>query len=208
MSTLKPRLVRYLGSLALLVLLAGIISACDEDDPEIILTVSPTRAATGSATPTPAATNTARPSSTATATATPRATNTPAATSAPAAPAGYTTSCAAGYPWGQTLSGPFVCIESPAGVSTLGSTVALSGYAGGSFENSVVIEIRDENDVPIAQQPLTYTAPEIGTPGSWQVTLPMPPGQPSGAAGRIVAFFGSPRDGGILALDSIEVRFP
>lgn len=197
MPTLKPRHVRYLGSLALLVLLAGIISACDEDDPEIILTVSPTRAATGSASSTPAATTTA----------TPRATNTPAATSTPAAPAGYATSCAAGYPWAQTVSGPFVCIESPGG-STLGSTIALSGYAGGSFENSVVIEIRDENDVPIAQQPLTYTAPEIGTPGSWQVTLPMPPGQPSGAAGRIVAFFGSPRGGGILALDSIEVRFP
>lgn len=206
---MNTRPIRYLGGLALLVLLAAFISACDEDDPEIIITVSPTPAAP-SGTATPAATSTLVATSTVAASSTAAATRTPAATStsAPGAPAGYTTSCAAGYPWGQTAAGPFVCIQSPTGGLTLGSTVELSGYAGGSFENSVVIEVRDENDVPLAQRPLTYSSPEVGTPGSWQVTLPVPPGQPSDSPGRIVAFFGSPRDGGIVALDSIEVRFP
>ncbi len=202
----KTGRVRFAGSMALLVLLAAFASACDEDDPEIIVTVSPTPAVTSSVAATPAVTSTSPATSTATSTST--ATVAPTATSTPAGPAGYAASCAAGYPWGQPVTGPFVCIQSPAGVATLGSSVALSGYAGGSFENNVVIEIRDQNDVRLGGQPVTYSAPEVGTPGSWQLTLPVPPGQPSGSPGRIVAFFSSARDGGIVALDSIEVRFP
>ena len=191
-------------------LLAAFMSACDEDDPEIIIPVSPTGVATSSGSATPAAT------STLVATSTPAATSTSCHTDArcdehvgTGGAGGVCDLMRRRVPVGAArAAGPFVCIQSPTGGLTLGSTVELSGYAGGSFENSVVIEIRDENDVTLAQRPLTYSAPEIGTPGSWQVTLPVPPGQPADSAGRIVAYFESPRDGGIVALDSIEVRFP
>lgn len=187
--------------LALLaILFAAFATACDETEPEVVVTVTPAVSGTVAATSTSTAAATSTPSSTATAAAT--------GTSAPGAPAGYSTSCAAGYPWGETVDGPFICIEAPPSGTTLGSSVELSGFAGGSFENNVVIEIRDENNVPLAQQALTYESPNIGTPGAWEVTLPVPPGQLADAPGRIVAFFESPRDGGVVALDSIEVRFP
>jgi hypothetical protein len=106
------------------------------------------------------------------------------------------------------VSGPFVCIQSPNSGITLGNTVQVTGYAGGSFENNVVIAIRDENNVTLAQQAVAYLAPGAGMPGTWQFTSPVPPGQPANAPGRIVAYFESPRDGGVVVLDSIEMRFP
>ncbi len=106
------------------------------------------------------------------------------------------------------MTGPFVCIQVPISGITLGSSVQLSGYAGGSFENNVVIALRDENNATLVQQALTYTSPDAGMPGSWQLTLAAPSGQPSNSPGRIIAYFTSPRDGQVVALDSIEVRYP
>jgi hypothetical protein len=208
--------VRILGCLAGAVALAAVASGCDGDSKEIVITQSPTVAATATAarTATAGATSTARATSTVAPTASSgrAATVTPATASAtptsPAAPAGYSTSCAAGYPWGVTVSGPFVCIDSPASGAQLASSVLLKGYAGGSFENNLVVEIQDGNGVPLGQTSLTYTSPDVGMPGSWQLTLPVPPGQPTGAPGRIVARFNSPRDGAVVASDSIDISFP
>ncbi|MEZ4554340.1 MAG: Gmad2 immunoglobulin-like domain-containing protein [Dehalococcoidia bacterium] len=184
-------LLALLGALAL--------AACGSDEsPEATPTVTQT------------ATPVASPTLTATSPATPTATSTATATSTPAsgAPAGYDTSCAAGYPWGQTVGGPFVCIQFPNSGITPSGSVPLSGYAGGSFENNVVVALRDENNATLLQQPLTYTAPDVGKPGAWQTSVPLPPGPPSGSPGRIVVYFTSPRDGQVVALDSIELRFP
>ncbi len=189
--------------LVLLLVFAALLIACD-DEQEIVLTppATPAMSVTASTTPTTAPTAT----STAIATSTVIASPTPTSTST--APAGYSTSCAAGYPWGQIVTGPFVCIQSPISGVTLGVSVSLSGYAGGSFENNVVIALRDENNATLLQQALTYTSPNPGMPGSWLLTLAVPPGQPSNSPGRIIAYFTSPRDGQVVALDSIEVRFP
>jgi hypothetical protein len=190
----------------IVVLLAAVATSCDGGEPEIVVTLTPTPASTITVTATSTVTSTATTTSTATSTATTPATAT--GTSTPSAPAGYSTSCAAGYPWGQVVTGPFVCIQSPISGITLGSSVQLSGYAGGSFENNVVVALRDENNATLVNQPLTYTAPGVGMPGSWQVTLSVPSGPPSNSPGRIVVYFTSPRDGQVVALDSIEVRFP
>jgi hypothetical protein len=106
------------------------------------------------------------------------------------------------------VTGPFVCIQFPNSGITPTASVPLSGYAGGSFENNVVVALRDENNATLLQQSLTYTAPDVGKPGVWQTTVPLPPGPASGSPGRIVVYFTSPRDGQVVALDSIELRFP
>ncbi len=190
--------------LAFLVLTLALV-ACGGDESS-----TPTATATVSSTPAPSSTVTATGTASATATGTPFATSTPSPTSTATsgAPAGYATSCAAGYPWGQTVTGPFVCIQFPnSGITPTGS-VPVSGYAGGSFENNVVVALRDQNNATLLQQSLTYTAPDVGKPGTWQTTVALPPGQPSGSPGRIIVYFTSPRDGQVVALDSIELRFP
>jgi len=106
------------------------------------------------------------------------------------------------------VTGPFICIQFPNSGITPTTTVPLSGYAGGSFENNVVVALRDQNNATLLQQAVTYTAPDAGMPGGWQANIVLPPGQPSGSPGRIVAYFTSPRDGQVVALDSIELRFP
>lgn len=191
---------------AALLAVALALAACGDDSADSTPTATVT--ATVTATSTVPATSTA--TATATATGTPIATSTPTPTSTPTsgAPAGYSTSCAAGYPWGQTVTGPFVCIQFPnSGITPTGS-VQLSGYAGGSFENNVVVALRDENNATLLQQSLTYTAPDVGKPGTWQTNVPLPPGPPSNSPGRIIVYFTSPRDGQVVALDSIELRFP
>lgn len=195
---------RPLAALALVLLaVATLLAACGGDErSESTVTATSTPSATATATGTPVATTSA------TATPTPTATPSATATSTATAPAGYTTSCAAGYPWGQVVTGPFVCIQFPNSGITPTSSVALSGYAGGSFENNVVVALRDENNATLLQQSLTYTSPDAGKPGSWQTNVPLPPGQPSNSPGRIIVYFTSPRDGQVIALDSIELRFP
>lgn len=190
---------RTVSLIALLAIATLVLAACGGDDES-----------DATATATATSTIVATPSATATPTGTPFATSTPSPTptSTSGAPAGYSTSCAAGYPWGQTVTGPFVCIQFPNSGITPTGNVQLSGYAGGSFENNVVVALRDQNNATLLQQPLTYTAPDVGKPGTWQTTVPLPPGPPSGSPGRIVVYFTSPRDGQVVALDSIELRFP
>ena len=106
------------------------------------------------------------------------------------------------------VTGPFVCIQTPISGVTVGTSLALTGYAGGSFENNIVIALRDENNLTLVSQSLTYTSPDVGKPGTWAVTIAVPPGQPSNSPGRVVAYFASPRDGLVVGFDSIEIRYP
>jgi hypothetical protein len=131
----------------------------------------------------------------------------PAGTAPGGTPSGYAASCAAGYPWGRQVTRAFVCIEAPQSGTTVtrGQSVMIRGYAGGSFENNVVVELHDANgNVPV-KEPLTYTAPDVGMPGFWEIRVLVPVGMPLGPA-RIVVYFASPRDGGIVALASVELR--
>jgi hypothetical protein len=194
---------RLLG-IALLLVAGPLLAACESKGQEIILTPGPSSTAAPLSSPSPTATASVSPTSSPT----PPPTSTPSPTSTPTGPAGYSTSCAAGYPWNLVVAGPFVCIQSPISGITIGTSQALSGYAGGSFENNLVIAVRDENNATLLSVPLTYTSPDAGKPGTWSVTLAVPPGQPSNSPGRVVVYFTSPRDGQVVSFDSIEVRFP
>lgn len=105
----------------------------------------------------------------------------------------------------------FVCIEQPTrGTSvTRGSPLTVRGYAGGSFENNVVVEVWLVNasgvmaSGTLVQMPVTYVAPDSGMPGFWQAVFNIPAGQPSNA--RRVAHFESPRDGARVAEASVDI---
>ena len=127
--------------------------------------------------PTPTSAAPSSPSPAGTVTATPSA---PAADS----PEGYESSCAAAFPWGRQVTRGFVCIDSSYGsggpTPTTLSSVTIRGYAGGSFENNVVVDLvrvapDGSSGALLARKALTYTAPEIGMPGSWAVDLMVDP---------------------------------
>jgi hypothetical protein len=129
------------------------------------------------------------------------------------APSGYGQSCAAAHPWGVQVRAPFVCIDEPtAGYSTpRGSPLLVRGYAGGSFENNVIIELRivaADGGLPpgmLARIPLTYAAPDAGMPGAWRTTINLPAsGLPSTV--RVLAYIESPRDGSRVAEATVDIR--
>ncbi len=202
---------RLLG-LSLSVLAATLLVACDRDEPS----ATPTATTSPVATSTVPAAATASPAATATATTTPTAAATaapfPTGPAGPTPPAGYAASCAASHPWGRQVTAAFVCIEQPArGASvTRGTALTVRGYAGGSFENNVVVEVRLVNasgvmaSTPLVMMPQTYVAPDSGMPGYWQAVLNIPAGQASAA--RVIAHFESPRDGSRVAEASVDIN--
>ena len=140
--------------------------------------------------------------------------STPAPTVATAsAPGGYERSCAAEFPWARQVSRAFVCLESAASRPDNALLIDVRGYAGGSFENNVVLELWTvDSGQPLLRRALTYTAPDVGMPGYFATTFniedPAKPGdrrpqyQPGPA--RVVAHFDSPRDGSRVAEDVID----
>ena len=169
---------------------------------------TPTPAATPapSSTASPTASPSPTPRASATASRTPTASPTPTGPpSAVVPPVGYAQSCAKDVPWGRQVTRLFVCLDAPtAGAHVArGGRIEVRGYAGGSFESNVVIEVRalaagQPAASTLAMTPLPYSAPDVGMPGGWQVSLPIPANAPAGAA-RVTAYFTSPRDGAIVA---------
>ncbi len=169
------------------------------------------------ATPTPAAGSpTATPPRPTTTVVSTPASPTPSPSAAPTspagriAPAGYAQSCARDIPWGVQVTKPFICLEGPvAGTHvTGGASIIVSGYAGGSFESNVVTEVRAlidrEPGVRLASVASTYSAPDVGMPGAWRVTLSIPASAPVGAA-RVIAHFDNPRDGSVVAQAMVDI---
>ena len=208
-----PNNIVVLGCLLLVVSLTG----CERS------TVAPTAASsTTIAPPAPASAPIAAvtPVITATGTATPPASPTPTAPASdtatppvgPTPPAGYAESCAAGYQWARQVTTAFVCISEPAsGMRVLpGAPLTVNGYAGGSFENNVVIEVHrvlaSGGAAPesLVLTPLTYIAADIGTPGFWRTALTLPTGLAPGPL-RVIARFNSPRDGALVAQATVDI---
>lgn len=195
--------------LVVLVLAAGCTS---DEEPEVVDTPTPRASST------PRATGTA--TSTATSTATPKGTATGTATAAPTAPPdgtpsvsepppGYAQSCAREHPWGEQVSQPFVCLESAANRVEQPKFLDVFGYAGGAFENNVVIEVFEVTSANtlgnlLAREALVYRAPDVGMPGRVFATLVLPDDFPRGPA-RVVAYFDSPRDGSRVAEGTLSL---
>jgi len=101
-------------------------------------------------------------------------------------------------PWGVQVSKPFVCLDAPASGTRVarGGSLDVRGYARGSFENNVVIEVNTlvdrEPTTRLVQTPYTYRAPDLGMPGAFQVAVTIPATAPVGPT-RVTAYFGSPR---------------
>lgn len=203
--------MRRILRLAIPTLVAALLVGCNRGGtaaPAVIPTAAPSGSASPSASP--AAKTTASPTASATPSRLPSPF--PTAPAGPTPPAGYATSCASGAPWGVQVKKLFVCIDEPkAGASVAqGGTLVVRGYAGGSFENNVVVEVRLVDAAgrlaadTIAFTPLTYVATDMGMPGFWQAIFTLPAGgQPSKA--RVIAHFESPRDGARVAEASVDI---
>lgn len=105
-----------------------------------------------------------------------------------------------------------MCIEEPkaAAAFSRGGPLTVRGYAGGSFENNVVVEVRLVGPGgslaagTLVQASHTYVAPDAGMPGFWQATFALPAGgQPSDA--RVIAHFESPKDGARVTEASVDI---
>jgi hypothetical protein len=98
----------------------------------------------------------------------------------------------------------FIRITSPqSGATVSPNGIAVTGEAGGIFENSFTIELIDAQGQVVGQQTVTYTSAEVGGSGRFSVTL-RPNVTPAGNQASIHAFAISPRDGAIL----VEVFIP
>lgn len=129
------------------------------------------------------------------------------------APSGYAQSCASAFPWGQPVAKPFVCLQSPKASDSVTPTFTLRGYAGGAFENTLVVTVVADmaggTRVPpqdAIRVPVTYTAPDAGMPGVWQLGVNLG-GLPDGEGKlHIEVFAESPKDGSRLAWATLDAR--
>lgn len=87
--------------------------------------------------------------------------------------------------------------------------VHVQGYAGGSFESNVVIDLVEvasggASGRVLARQAMTYRAPDVGMPGPWDAALDVP-AEAARARLRVVAHFESPRDGSRVAEATLDL---
>ena len=193
------------------------LAACTPPPPAApAATATPTQTAAATATPTqtPTPSPTATPIPITTPTPTPAPPPSPTAFPTPPSvdtpPEGYAQSCAREVPWGVQVSAPFVCLEAPAGAAHVapGAAIEVRGYAGGSFESSVVVVLwtlaGGQEGARVVTVPTIYAAPDIGMPGGWLVSAVVPPGATPGPA-RVIAHFDSPKDGSVVAETSVDI---
>ena len=105
--------------------------------------------------------------------------------------------------------GPAIAITGPqdGAVLDLSQPVHIEGTGEGLFEGALIVEIRDADGSVLVGQPTIMQGEDVGVgePGVWAVDLVVE--AVPGANGQIVAYAASPRDGSIVASDSVEVTF-
>lgn len=126
--------------LAAPVVTAALLVACDRGTATPTSTPSPTASVIATAPVPPTATA----SASATATPSPTPTAFPTAPAGPTPPPGVRDVVRCRVPVGEAGQKAFVCFEQPSKGASVnrGGTLTVSGYAGGSFENNVVVEVR------------------------------------------------------------------
>jgi len=90
------------------------------------------------------------------------------------------------------------------GTTISGGVARVEGFGLASFEQTLLVEILDENGTVIASAPVTVAAPDLGQPGPFAVDIPYTVSVPN--AGRIQVRDVSPAHGGSTHLASVEVR--
>jgi len=106
----------------------------------------------------------------------------------------------------------FITITDPAQgvVLDITSPVTVKGEAGALFEGNLVIQVLDAAGGVLAQKPTTVQSPDAGTGGAgpWSVELVVPASSVApGTAGQIYAYAASPKDGSVVAADSVSISF-
>jgi len=105
-------------------------------------------------------------------------------------------------PTPPVISQAHIIIESPPANAVLPATFTVSGTGGNLPEGNVVVQVKDQNGVVIAEEATVLQGPDVGIggEGSWSVQFTV--NEPSGSAGIIEAF--SP---GTSAFASVRVFF-
>jgi hypothetical protein len=175
---------QFLSRLSLLVVL---LSACT---PTVVATPTPATVASPTAAVPPSPTASQAPTASPTAAAVPspspvELTATPASTLPP------------------DLPSEAILLLSPGLSSRVTSPVTVSGIADSTFENNLVVEIRDVEGNVIGLTPTTITA-ELGGRGPFETQVEFDPPAEEGP-GRIVVYDASARDGHLVHLASVIV---
>lgn len=89
----------------------------------------------------------------------------------------------------------------------INAPLLVGGMAGNLFEGALLVEALDESGNILAFQPATVDSPNagIGEEGPWQVELSVI--ATPGTKGYLRAYASSPKDGSVVAEDSIQVTF-
>jgi hypothetical protein len=101
----------------------------------------------------------------------------------------------------------YVKIDEPAqgAVLDIARSVVVRGRGAGLTEGNVVVQALDAQGNVLTQVPTTLQGQDVGTggEGGWsaELTIEVEPG----TAGKIRAFSPSPKDGSIIAEDSVDV---
>jgi hypothetical protein len=90
------------------------------------------------------------------------------------------------------------------GDSLSGGVAHVEGFALASFEQTLVVDILDQEGSVVGSQPLTVDSPEWGQPGPFQADVPY--SVTTSGAGRIVVRDPSPAFTGDVHLASVEVK--
>lgn len=97
-----------------------------------------------------------------------------------------------------------IIIDSPENAETIeGGVVTVTGRGLASFEQTLVVELLDEQGEIIAMEPLIVNAPDLGQPGSFEIELSYEVSEET--PGRVVVRDPSPAFGGDVHLSSVDV---
>jgi hypothetical protein len=96
-----------------------------------------------------------------------------------------------------------ILITSPGQGSRLAGSVLVAGTADSTFENNLVVEVRDVEGTVLSVTPITIAA-ELGGRGPFagEITFPAPAVE---GPGRVVVYHASARDGHLIHLASVVV---
>ena len=97
-----------------------------------------------------------------------------------------------------------IVIDSPeAGETVSGGSLVVTGRGLASFEQTLIVELLDEEGRMITSTPLTVDAPDLGQPGTFEATLTY---EVSGSMpARVRVYDPSPAFGGEVHAASVEV---
>ncbi|GMR18933.1 MAG: hypothetical protein BMS9Abin34_055 [Patescibacteria group bacterium] len=102
-------------------------------------------------------------------------------------------------PWGKSIY-----LTTPWPNDEVGGTFRVAGSAQGAFESTVVVRLKNAKDAVIFEQSVVYNAPDVGERGYFDVEVNY---STSTASGVLEVFYTSPKDGAVVDLVSVPLRF-